>query len=259
MINKLIKMLSPNHYNGRAGWKADMICFHQTGGTSVTPAINYYMTPGTISANWVIDTNGDIYQLVDPDNAAWCNGTRTTPGDPLYYGNSTLPLVKQRKTNANYYTYSIEFVHCQWGNINNVQIGAAVELINEIIIPHMKKNGVVPQIDRNHFVGHSDIAPVARPNGSCPGKYFPYQQIINCVLGKEKVPSDVTAPTFAVGDKVVIKPTATTYAGAGTSIKIPAVYKDGKKKYTIDKMSGEMSRLKELFSWVWNKDLEKKK
>ena len=37
------------------------------------------------------------------------------------------------------------------------------------------------------------------------------------------------------------------------------LYKGGKKKYTIDKVSGEMSRLKELFSWVWNKDLEKKK
>lgn len=256
---RIIKKNSPNHYNGRAGWKADMICFHQTGGTSVTPALQYYLANGTVSPNYLIDVNGDVYQLVDPANAAWCNGTRTTPGDTLYYGHSTLPLVKQRKTNANYYTYSIEFVHCQRGNINNAQIAAAVELIKKVILPHMKKNGVNPQIDRNHFVGHSDIAPIARPNGSCPGKYFPYQQIINCVLGKEQVPTDEPTESFAVGDKVTIKTTATTYAGAGTSIKIPTAYKGSAHIYTIMKVSGEMSLLKELYSWVWNKDLEKQK
>ena len=222
------------------------------------PALQYYLANGTVSPNYLIDVNGDVYQLVDPANAAWCNGTRTKPGDTLYYGHSTLPLVKQRKTNANYYTYSIEFVHCQWGNINNAQIAAAVELIKKVILPHMKINGVNPQIDRSHFVGHSDIAPIARPNGSCPGKYFPYQQIINCVLGKEKVPTDEPAETFAVGDKVTIKTTATTYAGAGTSIKIPAAYKGSAHIYTVMKLSGEMSLLKELYSWVWNKDLEKK-
>lgn len=257
--NKLIKMTSPNHYNGRFGWKADVIGCHQSGTSTVTPALQWYMNPASqVCPNWMIDTNGDIYELVHPDNAAFANGTRTKPGDKLYYGYATSNLVRQRKTNANYFTYSIEFVHCAYGNINNVQIGAAVELIKEIIVPHMIKNGVTPKIDREHIIGHSEIAPLARPNGSCPGRQFPFQQIINCVNGVEKVPSDKTT-AFCVGDKVVIKTTATTYAGAASNVKIPAVYKDGKKKYTIDKVSGEMSRLKELWSWVWNKDLEKKK
>ena len=68
----------------------------------------------------------------------------------------------------------------------------------------------------------------------------------------------VTAPMFKIGDKVMIKDSAATYAGANTNVKIPTRYKGGSNVYTISKVSGEMSLLKELYSWVWNKDLDKK-
>ena len=181
---KYIVKNSPNHYNGRAGYKADMIVFHQTGGDTLSPALNWYMNPSAqCSPNWIIDKNGDIYQLVSPDNAAWCNGTTTNQSDSKWYGYSLSSAVKSRKTNANYYTYSIEFVHCQWGNINDKQISAAVELIKQTIIPHMKKNGVTVQIDRAHLIGHSDVTPKTRDpeKFNCPGKKFPYDEIIERV------------------------------------------------------------------------------
>ena len=253
---RIILKSSPNHFNGRSGWKADMICFHQTGGTSSTGAIQYYRNPAAqCSPNWVIDVNGDIYQLVDPDNGAWANGTSTKTSDPKYYGYSLSKLVRERKTNANYYTYSIEFVHCQWGNINEQQVTAAVDLIKKVIIPHMKKNGVDPVIDREHFVGHSDITPKTRDpeKANCPGKQFPYDEIIARVLGKK---SAVKPAEFVVGDKVTIKESATTYAGVST--KIPANFKGSKQVYTVSKVLGEKALLKELYSWVWVKDLERK-
>ncbi|MCM1335139.1 MAG: N-acetylmuramoyl-L-alanine amidase [Bacteroides sp.] len=263
---KIIRKSSPNHFNGRNGWKADVIVFHQTGGTSAAAALSWYLRNGSdCSPHFVIDTNGDVYQLIDLDNGAWCNGTGTNPNAKLYYGLSTAKLVKARKTNANYYTYSMEFVHCQYGNINEAQVAAAIELIKTVILPHMQKNGVTPQINRDHFIGHCEIDPVTR--AFCPGKQFPYGRIIDGVLGKAANAAESVKPTVStpsqneavkVGDKVTIKETATTYAGASTNVKIPARYKGGSNVYTISKVSGEMSLLKELYSWVWNKDLDRK-
>lgn len=59
-----------------------------------------------------------------------------------------------------------------------------------------------------------------------------------------------------IGDKVTIKTTAVGYAGVGSTTKIPESLK-GEKRFTISKVSGEMSLLKEIYSWVNNKDLIK--
>lgn len=212
----LIKRNSPNHFNGRNGWKADMIVFHQTGTATAADALSWYLRQGSnCSPHFVIDVNGDVYQLVDLDNGAWCNGTGVNPSQKLYYGKATSRLVRERKTNANYYTYSMEFVHCQYGNINEAQIAAAVELIKTVIIPHMQKNSVTPQINRDYFIGHCEIDPVTR--AFCPGKQFPYARIIDGVLGKTTViakpPVQANTPKFKVGDKVRVKNGAKTYTG----------------------------------------------
>lgn len=182
-MNLIKTKSSPNHYNGRFGWKADMIIFHQTGGSELTPALNWYLNPNAqCSPNWVIDTNGDIYELVSPENAAYCNGTTTKSGN-LYYKNATSTIVKSRATNANYYTYSMECVHCAHGDITAEQVTAIVELIKNVIIPDMEKNGVTPKIDREHCIGHCEINPITR--SFCPGKNFPYDEIIARVNGQD--------------------------------------------------------------------------
>lgn len=252
---KLIKSKkSPNHFKGRGGWKADIIVFHQTGGDKLAPALNWYLNPNSqCSPNWVIDKNGDIYELVAPDNAAYCNGTRTTAGN-LCYKNATSAIVRSRATNANYYTYSMEFVHCAKGDITEAQIAAAVELIKDVIFPNMRKNGTTPHADRQHFIGHCEINPVTR--AFCPGKKFPYNEIIARVNGKEPTSTPTTAPpVYAVGDKVHIKNSAKTYAG--TAIKIPAAYKGTAQTYTVMQTTASRVLLKELYSWVDTEDLEK--
>lgn len=182
---------SPNHFNGRKDsngkvWKADIIVFHQTGGNELAPAMRWYLNPNAqCSPNWLIDTDGTIYQLVDPDNAAWCNGTSLNAGDNKYYGYALSSIVRSRKANANLYSLSAEFVHCQWGNITEAQKTAAVELIKNVIIPYMKKNGVTPVIDRTHVIGHSEVTPKTRDPEklNCPGKQFPFDEIIQRVNG----------------------------------------------------------------------------
>lgn len=187
-MNLIKTKSSPNHYNGRLGWKADLIVFHQTGGSELAPALNWYLNPNSqCSPNWVINTNGDIYELVSPDNAAYCNGTTVKDG-ALCYKKATSPIVRSRAANANYYTYSMECVHCAHGDITAEQVTAIIELIQNIIIPHMKKNGVVPQIDRKHLIGHCEINPATR--SFCPGKNFPYDEIISRLNGKSDTEND---------------------------------------------------------------------
>ena len=189
---KEIQKNSPNHYKGRFGWKSDILVCHQTGGVSVEAALNYYLNAaGQCSPNDVIDINGDIYHLVSYDDAAYCNGTQTTdPNKKLYYKNATSKLVKSRKANANFFTYSVEFVHCAKGDITEAQIQAVIWLLKNRIIPHAKSKGVDFKVDRDHVIGHCEIDPAGR--SFCPGKNFPYDRIIKGVLAEEKE-YDVTA------------------------------------------------------------------
>lgn len=176
---------SPNHYKGRYGFKPDMLVCHQTGGTSVDDALKWYLNPAAqCSPNDVIDTNGDIYHLVNYDDAAYCNGTQTTkPNEKLYYKNATSKIVKSRKTNANFYTYSIEFVHNAKGDITEAQVQSAIWILKNRIIPHAKSKGVDFPVNRDHIIGHSEIDPVGR--SFCPGKNFPFDRIIAGVLAED--------------------------------------------------------------------------
>lgn len=193
---------SPNHYNGRNGWKADIIVMHQSGGNESAPALRWYLNANSkCCPNWLIDVDGTIYQLVHPDNGAWCNGTNNKVGDKLYYGYALSEIVKSRSANCNLYSYSIEIVHCARGDINEAQKTAVVELIQNVIIPHMKKNGVTPQIDRKHVIGHSEVTPKTRDpeKFNCPGKLFPFDEIISRVNGK---PVQTNTPTTVKGTPV---------------------------------------------------------
>lgn len=65
----------------------------------------------------------------------------------------------------------------------------------------------------------------------------------------------IESKEIQVGDIVCIKTSATTYAGVNT--KIPAAFKAANKRYTVDRVNGDRARLKELYSWVWLKDITK--
>src|SRR5690606_4455727 len=80
-------------------------------------------------------------------------------------------------------------------------------------------------------------------------------QLLNAMRdGKNPTPKPKTSSsssiTFKVGDKVTLKNTAKTYA---TGEKIPSRYKG--KKYTNQQVKSDRVLLKELYSWVYKKDV----
>ena len=92
---------------------------------------------------------------------------------------------------------------------------------------------------------------------NCPHKTMElgWQRFLNMIQTElNKLNGKTTATTsFNVGDKVVVKSSATTYADS-TKI-IPSWVKGG--LYTISKISGSKVLLKEIVSWVKTSDVQK--
>ena len=175
---KIIKKSSPNKMS-RKGWKPDMIVSHITEG-SYAGAVSWLCNPKSgASAHFVVSKKGEITQLVDIREAAWCNGTSTDPKKNNHYSKSSLKIVRDRKTNANYYTISIEhegFYKDGYGALTPEQLEATIWLHRYIIDEVKKIYGIEIPIDREHIVGHYQIDPIRKPN--CPGKAFQWDKLI---------------------------------------------------------------------------------
>jgi hypothetical protein len=62
---------SPNH-SSRNGTAIDMIVLHYTDGPTAQSAINRFLDPASqVSAHYIVDRNGDIYQMVRDSDKAW--------------------------------------------------------------------------------------------------------------------------------------------------------------------------------------------
>lgn len=62
---------SPNHYNGRDGYRVDHITLHIMVGY-LTSADNFFQSPGsTASAHYGVGGDGTIHQYVDESNGSW--------------------------------------------------------------------------------------------------------------------------------------------------------------------------------------------
>lgn len=176
----LKKYNSPNHYNGRNGWKADIIVNHITAG-SYTSAINTFMNKSCeVSAHFVISKTGEVAQMVDLADGAWCNGT-TTNGDNRDYRKASALNVRLRATNANYYTYSIEHENAGGGVLTEPQLAASIEVHKFIISEAKRLYGIDIPIDNDHIIGHCAINSITKPN--CPGVSFPFAKILSALKG----------------------------------------------------------------------------
>lgn len=175
-----------NKFDGRDGWKPDMIVCHITEG-SYAGAVSWMCNPvSQVSSHYCISRKGEVSQLVPLTDAAWCNGTSADASSGVYYGKSTLKTVRDRRTNANYYTISIEHegVYSQTqGALTDAQLAAAAELIAHIRSEVRRIYGEDIPLDRSHIVGHSEIAPKAKPY--CPGSAYPFHEVIRRVKGTD--------------------------------------------------------------------------
>lgn len=182
-MNLVKKYSSPNFNKGRNGWKPDIIVDHITGaGGTYMSAIYWFQNPqSNTSSQFILAKDGTVYQMVDLENTAWCNGT-SVKGDVRDYRKATSSIVKSRATNANYYTISIEHENDGGGELTDAQLKASIELHKYIIDEVKRIYGITIPADRQHIIGHCEINPINRPN--CPGVNFPFTTIINALNGQ---------------------------------------------------------------------------
>lgn len=213
---------SPN-YGSRCGWKPDVIVCHITDG-AYNGAVSWLCSKESgISSHFVLSRTGQISQLVDIRNEAYCNGTRSTPGYE-YVGRATAALVKSRKVNANLYTVSIE---CEGdstthGILTDAQFTALVSLIAYIKQQIKIYYGTDISLDRTHIIGHCEIAPREKPD--CPGANFPYAKLIEA-LGELPALTQIDEPTGTISGAFVVRGWALNSKG----IERVDIYADGKQ------------------------------
>jgi len=154
---------TPNFRKGRKGYSPIAIVDHQTAG-KFPGCLNWMMnSQAQASSHYLINRQGEIFQLVKDEDTAWANGGVNKPTWNLYNG-----------VNPNLYTLSIEH-ECYPevggnGNLTDIQYQATVWLHKYLID---KWN--IP-IDREHIIGHFQIDSVDRPN--CPGSAFPWDKLM---------------------------------------------------------------------------------
>lgn len=240
---------SPN-YMSRCGWKPDMIVNHVAEGTFYGTISWCCNKNSGVSCHYVSGKNGEIENIVDLDKAAWCNGTSTDSGAKYDYRRSTNRLVKERKTNANYYTISIEHEGFSYkdgcGALTEAQYNAVLNLHKELITKYN-----IP-VDREHIVGHYEIAPKEKPN--CPGPQFQWDRLMNDLLAWKN--GTTAAPTKDVKvEPYTVKINSddgflNVRAGAGMSYKVNTTVKNG-GVYTIVAQNGDWGKLKSGAGYIY--------
>ena len=127
------------------------------------------------SAHYLIRRDGYVKQILSLDNASWGNGTSLSDTSDVYYWFSNSPLVNSVKGNANLYTFAIEHESFD-GTITEEQFKSTVKVMKEIIRYLKDKYNYDFIIDREHIIGHDEVAPIVRSKD--PGILFPFDRII---------------------------------------------------------------------------------
>lgn len=137
LINKNYK--SP-HFSSRNGTKIDTIIVHHTGGNDCAKTLRWFgMKEAGVSAHYVIDRDGTVYQLVPDDKSAWHAGT------------SWLPDAKKKSGSVNTRSIGIELVNKGDGKTDfpSKQMAALKTLVEEL------KGKYAIQ----YILGHKEVAP----------------------------------------------------------------------------------------------------
>jgi len=153
--------LSPN-FNARPGAGAiDMLILHYTGMKTAGEALDRLCDPAAkVSAHYLIDEDGTVWQLVDELKRAWHAGISS------WHGRSDINAV----------SIGIELVNpgheFGYRSFPEAQMGALEELARAIIARH--------PIPARHVLGHSDIAPQRKQD---PGELFDWARLAGAGIG----------------------------------------------------------------------------
>lgn len=160
-IGPIAQRPSPNHgYEGVGPiWRA--VTWHISQGT-LDSTLDWLCDPASdASAHYVIARNGDIYQLVSLDNAAWAQGKVNKPD----LGNPIVRQTVEAGINPNLRSYVIECVgYSQYGHAGALTTDQALSLQRATAYLCYRSRLTA---DRTHILGHYQWNDVDRPY--CPG------------------------------------------------------------------------------------------
>ena len=148
----IIQKPSPN-FDEREGHDIDMLVLHYTGMKTGEEALARLCDPAAkVSAHYVVEEDGRIFQLVEESMRAWHAGVSFWRG----------------ATNINQRSIGIEIVNpgheFGYRPFPRVQTEAVLALCQGILARHA--------IGARNVVGHSDVAPTRKED---PGEYFDWQ------------------------------------------------------------------------------------
>lgn len=151
---------SPNHEDRRDS-AIDMLVLHYTGMQSAQAALGRLCDPATkVSAHYLIDEDGGVFQLVHEARRAWHAGQSSWRGH----------------TDVNSRSIGIELVNpgheFGYRAFPEAQIDALIALTQLILARH--------SIPARNVVGHSDIAPARKTD---PGELFPWARLKSYGIG----------------------------------------------------------------------------
>ena len=196
----IIQKLVANHYNGRNGYKPELIVIHvmdgSLAGTDSWFASGSAAAGNPVSAHYGIGLSGEIHQYVEEVNGAWHAGRIQNP---------TFKLFKGAGINPNFYTIGIEHE----GHADTVWT-SAMKASSAALIKDICTRWNIP-IDRDHIIGHYQVF-AGKPN--CPAIN---KSIIDELIALAQPPVVPPTPPVIVPDPLpvyVVNPTppATTHA-----------------------------------------------
>ncbi len=165
---------SPNHGPRPDGIPVDMLVLHYTGMARPGAALAWLCRPESeVSAHYLVEENGAVYQLVAEERRAWHAGVAAWRG--------------QRDINGQ--SIGIEIVNpgheFGYRAFPQAQVETVVALCQDIMGRH-------PIVPRN-VVGHSDVAPGRKQD---PGELFPWQDLAAAGIGLWPEPATEVRNSF---------------------------------------------------------------
>lgn len=152
---------SPNFNERAAGKEINMLVLHYTGMLTAEDALDRMCDSSSeVSAHYMVDEDGEIYQLVDETKRAWHAGVSFWKGE----------------TDINSCSIGIEIVNpgheFGYREFPEKQMQSVIALSKQIVEKY-------PILSEN-VVGHSDIAPTRKQD---PGELFDWKRLAESGIG----------------------------------------------------------------------------
>ena len=184
-MNEIINAPSPNYNDRPPGTEIDILVIHYTGMVELAEALERLCDPANeVSAHYVIDQNGQIFQLISEEKRAWHAGVSSWRG----------------RANINDRSIGIELENpgheFGYQKFSKPQINSLIRITSSIIIRH--------PIPARNIIGHSDIAPTRKKD---PGEFFDWNKLALKGIGywpKVRKSEDIT-PINALNFEMALK------------------------------------------------------